>query len=157
MRSVLFPVVSALGLIGLLWPGLPAGAAEKQANSASATVRVLVPKNAKVTVDGKELGPKSGTRRLLTLPVEKGEKNRFTIQAEFKRGKKTITIRQRVLLRAGQKKVVSLRSRRTYGRSARPSRGAVSTYRLNVSHPYDPAYGTYSYRDMRAYAPGVRD
>jgi uncharacterized protein (TIGR03000 family) len=138
-------------MCGLLWPDSSASAAEKQANSPSATVRVLLPKHAKLTIDGKAAGPRSGSRRSITLPLEKGNKSRFTIQAEFRRGKKTITVRRQVTLRAGQKRVVSLRLRGTYGRSALSGanrRGRVYSYRFTVEHPYDPAYGNYSYRDM---------
>jgi uncharacterized protein (TIGR03000 family) len=97
-------------------------------------------------------------RRFVTPALEKGKPYNYTFEAKFTRGQKSITVRRKVSVRAGQKKVVSLRPSRAYGRSSRTanarSSGGGYSYRLTVEHAYDPAFGTYSYSDMKAYTPG---
>jgi uncharacterized protein (TIGR03000 family) len=155
MCSNLTRIACALTFLGLLGPGFGWAASENQPRARRASVRVLLPAGAQLTINGKvPENPKN--RRFVTPPLEQGQTYTYTFQAKYSRGQKSITIRRKVTLRPGQKKVVSLRSSKIYGRSSRfantrsrPVRGY--SYRLNVDHPWDPAYGTYSYRDMRVY------
>jgi uncharacterized protein (TIGR03000 family) len=154
-------VLAALGLLGLT----PlASADENQTKARRASIRIRMPADAKLTINGK--APKNrGSRWFITPQLQKGQKFTCHLKAEFTRGKNTVTVARKITLRAGQNKVVSLRlpglsSRRrdAYGATRRTAtRRGVTTYRFSVSPPSDSAYGTYSYRDMRADEDSVRD
>jgi uncharacterized protein (TIGR03000 family) len=158
MRSGFTMAACVLAVLELLGPTSTAEAGENRGSARRATVRVLLPPGARWTVNGKATeNPKN--RRFVTPPLEKGKAYTYTFAAKFTRGQKSITVRRKVSLRAGQKTVVSLRRSRKYGRStratnARSNRGRSYSYRLSVNHPYDPAFGTYSYSDMKVYTPG---
>jgi uncharacterized protein (TIGR03000 family) len=126
-------------------------------------VRVFVPAGAHLTINGKDTEQKRGSRRFITLHLKKGKRYSYTLKAEFTRGKKTVAVSQKVRLRAGQNRVVSLRlgenSRRpVYGASRRPrNRGRASYYRFFPNPSPDPLFGRGEYRDMRSDEDSVRD
>jgi uncharacterized protein (TIGR03000 family) len=144
-----FFIVSTFVLtsLGLLWPEASLFAAEKQAKARRATVRVFAPAGARLTINGK-LAKKATARLFVTHPLEHGKTYSYTFKAEFVRGHKSVSIAHTVKLRAGQKKVVSLRlqgtSRRyTYGALGRPSKRGVS-YRFSSGPSNVPSSGRYS-------------
>jgi uncharacterized protein (TIGR03000 family) len=162
MRSLIITAF-ALTTLGLLGPGPSLFAAEKQARARRATVRVLVPAGATLTINDKATLQHKGSRRFITPPLEKGKGYTYTFKAEFKYGKKSISVARTVKLRAGQKRVISLRladlSRRgEYGANRWPRyRGRTSIYRFSPTSSPDPLFGRGSYRDMTADEDSVRD
>ena len=123
MRSVLLVSVAALTAGFLLHGCMPeAECNEKQAGALPASVRILLPNShAKLTINGKVMPAKKGSRRFVTPPLEKSKNYTYTFQAEFVRGHKTMTIGRKVKLHAGEKKVVS-----SAGRARPPPRAAAT-------------------------------
>src|SRR5262249_26187472 len=119
MRFVFMMSACALSVLGLLGRGPTTVAAEKRGSARRATVRVLLPAGARLTVDGKKVPESQQNHRFATPPLEKGKKYTYAFQAKYTRGQKTISVRRKVTLRAGQNKVVSLGRSRAYGRSSR--------------------------------------
>jgi uncharacterized protein (TIGR03000 family) len=74
----------------------------------TATIRVTLPADAKLTVDGHPTRSTSSERLLVSPPLDPGRDYRYTLKAEFVRGEKTITVQQAVLVRAGRETTVSL-------------------------------------------------
>ncbi len=137
----------ALASLGLLWPERSFFAAENQAKARRAMVRVLVPAGARLTINGKP-ARKATARRFVTHPLERGRTYTYTFKAEFVRGHKSVTVARTIKLRAGQKKVVSLRprgesSRYTYGANRRPARRNRTSYRFSPGLSSDSS-GRYS-------------
>ncbi len=168
MRSILLVSVAALTAGFLLHGCMPeAECSEKQAGALPASVRILLPNShAKLTINGKVIPAKKGSRRFVTPPLEKSKNYTYTFQAEFVRGHKTMTIGRKVKLHAGQKKVVSLRwpgtasttGRRngTYGSSSStPSRTRTSYRRFTPD--YAGIDSIYPFRRMTAREDSVND
>ncbi len=131
MRSGL-QIGAVILAVVLQWPLPPAGGAEKQTQGQRAKVRVLLPAKAKLIVNGKPTRAKAAVRRFITHPLERGKKYTYTFKAEITRGDETATVARTVTLRAGEKKVLSLRlpgSSSRYG-AARRSRPTGATYRV---------------------------
>jgi uncharacterized protein (TIGR03000 family) len=122
--------------------------AEKQAKARRATVRVIVPAGARLTINGKATQQKGGSRRFITRRLHSGKKHAFIFKAEFKRGHKTVTVSRKVRLRAGQSRVISLgspevSSRYRYGANRRPS-NRNRVYRFGPGPSTVPSSGRYS-------------
>lgn len=103
MRPILF-----FALLGVSAPSL--NAAEPAAATArdTATLRVTLPADAKLTIEGKATRSASAQRLFVTPPLEIGKRYSYTLSATFVRAGKTITVEQEVFIRAGQETVVSL-------------------------------------------------
>ena len=73
-----------------------------------ATIRVTLPADARLTVDGHPTQSTSAERLFLSPPLEPGQDYRYTLKAEFVREGKTLTVRQDVIVRPGRETAVSL-------------------------------------------------
>jgi uncharacterized protein (TIGR03000 family) len=104
MRFLLLSTVVAGSALGLLL----AAPAAAQAKPLRARITVRVPADARVTIDGNPTRAKSELRRFVTPPLEPGKPFHYTFKAEFVRGGKTITVQERVTVRAGRETVVGL-------------------------------------------------
>ncbi len=73
-----------------------------------ANIRVSVPTEASLTIDGRPTSSTSAIRRFVTPPLEEGKAYVYTMRAEFTRDGSTVTVERKVSVRAGQEIVVSL-------------------------------------------------
>ena len=73
-----------------------------------ATVTVTLPADAELTIDGQATRSTSGQRRFITPPLEREQDFWYTLTARFVRAGRTITVEQRVWVRAGRETLVSL-------------------------------------------------
>jgi uncharacterized protein (TIGR03000 family) len=139
MRPVLLGVFVSLCALGWSPPRLFADPAD----TAPATVRVILPADAKLTFDGQATRSTSATRLFVTPPLESGKRYHYTLTAKYARDGQTITIERTVSVRAGRETVVSL---------VRPSRsGNGYWYGSETETPqgrYPPLYASFS--DSRA-------
>jgi uncharacterized protein (TIGR03000 family) len=103
MRSLSLSIVLALGILSLSTGRLPAAP-----EAAPATVRVTLPADATLTIDGRATHSTSAERLFVSPPIEPGKSYHYTFRAEFVRGRKTITLEQNVVVRAGRETDVSL-------------------------------------------------
>jgi len=77
-------------------------------SGAAATIRVALPDDATLTVDGQATRSGSAIRWFVTPPLESGKRYFYSFRADFVRGGKTIAVEQKVPVRAGRETVVSL-------------------------------------------------
>jgi uncharacterized protein (TIGR03000 family) len=104
MRSLLF-----LALFSLTAPALTAGEpAAAPAERSPATVRVTLPADATLTIDGQATQSTSGQRLFVSPPLDAGKRYSYTFRARFLRAGKTMTVEQEVFVRAGRETRVSL-------------------------------------------------
>jgi uncharacterized protein (TIGR03000 family) len=104
MRSLLLSAVFALSVLSLSVAQLSAAPAD----SAPATVRVTLPADATLTIDGHTTRSTSADRLFVSPPLEPGRTFYYTFEARFVRAGKTISVQQKVAVRAGRETVVSL-------------------------------------------------
>jgi uncharacterized protein (TIGR03000 family) len=104
MRSFLSSVLFGLSVLGLSALRLSAA----PPNSAPATVRVSLPADAALTIDGHATKSTSAVRHFVSPPLESDKTFYYTFQAKFVRAGKTISVQQKVPVRAGRETVVSL-------------------------------------------------
>jgi uncharacterized protein (TIGR03000 family) len=102
MRSLLLSV-AALALLGGWGRGV--SAAEKQA--LPATVRVSLPADAALTVDGHRTTSTSAARWFVTPALERDQDFQYTFKAQVVRDGRTLTREAAVYVRAGQETVVT--------------------------------------------------
>jgi uncharacterized protein (TIGR03000 family) len=103
MRALFLAVVT--GMTFLVTPVGEARAAPP--GGLPATVRVYLPADATLTVDDQATTSTSATRSFVTPPLEPGKDYYYTFRAEFPRGSQTVTVTERVAVRAGRETVVS--------------------------------------------------
>ena len=104
MRSVL--LCAAIGVSAV---GLPlAGPSAARADEARATIRVTLPADATLTIDGQPTRSTSADRAFVTPPLEAGKDFYYTLRAGFARRGETLIVERRVAVRAGQETSVSL-------------------------------------------------
>jgi uncharacterized protein (TIGR03000 family) len=104
MRALVLSTVLGLSALSLgVGPVLAAATAP-----APATIRVTLPADATLTVDGHATQSTSANRLFLSPPLEAGKSFFYTLKAEFVRDNKTITVEQKVFVQAGRETVVSL-------------------------------------------------
>jgi uncharacterized protein (TIGR03000 family) len=104
MRYVMF-----FALLGVSAPGLAAGElAAGPAGRHPATVRVTLPADATLTIDGRPTRSTTAERLFVTPPLEAGKRYGYTFRATFVRAGKTVTVAQEVLVQAGREALVSL-------------------------------------------------
>jgi uncharacterized protein (TIGR03000 family) len=106
MRSLLCSVLLLAVGAQTLFAAPPANTPSAGRNSA--TIRVTLPANAQLTVDGYLTHSTSVQRLLESPPLEPGKVYRYNLKAEFEQGGKTITVQQPILVRAGRETDVSL-------------------------------------------------
>jgi uncharacterized protein (TIGR03000 family) len=102
MRSFILSAV-----VGVTAFGLPATAA--RAGEAPATLRVLLPTDAVLTIDGAPTQATSAVRSFVTPPLPAGRDFRYDLRAQLVRDGKSVTVERRVTVRAGQETVTELR------------------------------------------------
>jgi uncharacterized protein (TIGR03000 family) len=117
-------------------------------------------------VNGKATKSTSATRAFITAPLQRGRDYHYTFKAQLVRGDKTFSVEQRVTLRAGQNRVLSLfllgAEEQFYAASATDGFAPPNfpSTRVNPSYPmtrvyyhypssgvYPPTYGTWSQRE----------
>jgi uncharacterized protein (TIGR03000 family) len=75
---------------------------------APANINVSLPADATLTIDGSPTKSTSANRWFVTPPLPEGKSFTYTLKADFVREGKTITVQQKVSVRAGGVSVVSL-------------------------------------------------
>jgi uncharacterized protein (TIGR03000 family) len=104
MRSFLF-----IALVGVSAPSLRAEElALAMAERRPATVRVTLPLDARLTIDGRATRSTGVQRLFVTPPLDAGQSYSYTLTASFPQAGKTVTVEQEVLVRAGRETLVSL-------------------------------------------------
>lgn len=98
-------ILSLLGLSVLILSGMRVSAA--QPDGTPAKIRVTLPADATLTIDGQATKSTSANRWFVTPPLADG-KYAYTVKAEFVRDGMTITVEKQVWVRAGQETNVSL-------------------------------------------------
>ena len=104
MRSMLLSAVVGLSAFGLAL----AGPAAARADEAPAFIRVTLPADAKLTIDGNATKATSADRTFVTPPLEAGKTFHYELRAEIGSGENKTTIERRVAVRAGQQTNVAL-------------------------------------------------
>ncbi len=118
---------------------LSVGAAESAppgvttADALPAILRVALPADAVLAIDGEPTKSMLADRVFVTPPLETGKDFHYTLRAAFVRGDQTVTVERRVAVRAGRETVVSL-----YPADASPSGGEWSRPG-NQAYYYSPA------------------
>src|SRR5436190_12225932 len=84
MRCLSWLPVFILAVPGMLGLTLTASANDHQSNGRRASVRVLMPAGARLTVNGKA-AEKRNSRRFVTPPLEEGQKFHCVLKAELTR------------------------------------------------------------------------
>ena len=106
MRSLLLSAV-----VGMSALGLPlAGPSAARADEAPAKLRVLLPADATLTIDGAPTQSTSDRRDFVTPPLQAGKEFHYDLLARFARGGNDVTVERRVTVRAGQQTVADLQS-----------------------------------------------
>jgi len=92
----------------IVTPSTPAVPPAKEGPApTTATIKVILPEDAALTVDGVPLKSTSGTRLFKTPSLQPGQSYTYTFQAAIVRDGRTITETQHVSFSAGQEKSVS--------------------------------------------------
>ena len=104
MRSLLLSIL--LSVTGLVLAARHLAAAPIE--PAPAVMRVTLPADAKLTINGSATQSTSARRVFVSPPLPAGKIFQYTLQAEFIRAGKTITIARDVSVRAGRETLVLL-------------------------------------------------
>src|SRR5262249_21611516 len=104
MRPLLLSVAGAL----MLWGPSAATRAAVAEPLRPATLRVYLPADAKLTIDDQPTTSTSAVRRFVTPPLEQGKTFFYILEAQATRGDQTITLRQKVRVRAAEETTVSM-------------------------------------------------
>jgi uncharacterized protein (TIGR03000 family) len=100
MRSLLLSAVVGMSALGL---PLLAGPSAAQADEAPARLRVLLPADATLTIDGAPTQSTSEVRNFVTPPLEAGKDFHYDLRAHFVRGGNEVTVERRITVRGGQR------------------------------------------------------
>jgi uncharacterized protein (TIGR03000 family) len=104
MRSVLFVALLGASVPNLRAEELALATAERR----PATLRVTLPPDSRLTIDGRPTRATGALRVFVTPPLEAGQPYSYTVSANFLRAGKTVTVEQQVFVGAGQETLVSL-------------------------------------------------
>ncbi len=104
MRSLVLSAVLGAAALG---PGLGRVSAAP-AEPAPATIRVTLPSDAQLTINGSPTRSTSAYRVFVSPPLAAGGSFTYTFKAEFVRDGKIVNVSQEVLVRAGRETDVSL-------------------------------------------------
>ncbi|HVS40392.1 MAG TPA: TIGR03000 domain-containing protein [Gemmataceae bacterium] len=95
--------------VGVCALGLPlATPSTAHADEKPATIRVTLPADATLTIDGEPTQSTSADRQFQTPPLETGKEFHYTLRATVVRGDDTVSVERRVAVRAGQESDVTL-------------------------------------------------
>jgi uncharacterized protein (TIGR03000 family) len=98
---------SALVVMSAFGPAL-AGPPPAYADEAPARIRVLLPADAALTVDGSPTRSITDDRLFVTPPLDVGKDFHYNLKARFVRGDEVVTVERRVAVRAGEETTVRL-------------------------------------------------
>jgi uncharacterized protein (TIGR03000 family) len=104
MRPLLLSATVGMSALGLLL----AGPSAAQADETPAKLRVLLPADATLTIDGQPTRSTTADRLFVTPPLVVGKEFHYDLQARFVQGDKSVTIERRVAVRAGEETTVRL-------------------------------------------------
>jgi uncharacterized protein (TIGR03000 family) len=107
-RILLLPVLVLLGL-GLLAPAAPALSQESTTKSEPAKLQVILPADAKLSVDGTATKQKGEVRKFISPPLPAGKKFVYTLKATWMEEGKEVTREKVTRIEAGQEVVVNLK------------------------------------------------
>jgi len=104
MKGILLPLA-----LGVCIPALGlARATAAPTDAAPATLRITLPADAILTIDGQSTKSTSANRRFITPPLEPGRTYHYDLKAVFVRDDVTVTLRKTVTVVAGRQTTVSL-------------------------------------------------
>jgi uncharacterized protein (TIGR03000 family) len=164
MRCLVLSAVMGFAILGI---GLERASAESLV-SAPATIRVTLPADAKLTIDGQPTRSTTAERLFITPPLEGGSSFAYRLRAEFVRDGRTIAVQQKIAVQPGRQAVVALdvpgspmySSSESAGTRSYSSDNAISasTATRAAAVPNGPAYRMVeSARSLdRATTPGFR-
>jgi uncharacterized protein (TIGR03000 family) len=116
-------------LVSVSAPALAAGEpAAVPAEGSPATVRVTLPADARLTIDGQTTQSTSAQRQFITPPLDAGKRYSYLFRASFVRPGQTITVEQVVFVRAGRETLVSLDAAAEASGTDSSRGGSVSWY-----------------------------
>jgi len=96
-------------MVGVAALGLPlAGPSAASADEAPARLRVLLPADATLTIDGQPTRSTTADRLFVTPPLAADKVFHYDLTARFSRGDESVTIERRVAVRAGEETTVRL-------------------------------------------------
>ena len=95
---------------------------------ARAVIRVTLPADAILTIDGDATKSTSADRTFVTPPLETGKDFHYDFKAEFVRGGQTVTVERQVAVRAGRETVVSLNPPAGAAPGDNPARSGSQAY-----------------------------
>ena len=121
MRSLLLSAVVGLGAVGLAL----VGPAAVHAEAVPAKIRVTLPPDASLTIDGEATKLTTADRTFVTPPLEAGKVFHYTLTAHFVNGGDAVIVERRVAVRPGQETRVTL--------------GTLNAADDNRAFYYDPA------------------
>ena len=137
MRSMLLSAVVGMSAIGLPLAGPSAAHADEK----PAVIRVTLPADATLTIDGEPTQSTSSDRCFRTPPLETGKEFHYTLRATVVRGDDTVGVERRVAVRAGQETDAAL-----------TLPGATADYYSPPSAPF-----AYPAGPVRGYVGGARN
>jgi uncharacterized protein (TIGR03000 family) len=126
--------------VGMTTLGL--GAAQQTAaptQGAPASIHVILPADAMLTIDGMPTKATTANRWFVTPPIAEGSYS-YTFKAEYVREGKTITVQQKVLVRPNQETVVSFD---VPGQAVAGSLNYRALYPAESTAPSSPRLWTY--------------
>jgi uncharacterized protein (TIGR03000 family) len=98
-------------MVGMSALGLPlAGPSAAHAGESPATLHVLLPADATLTVDGHPTRSLTSDRWFISPPLEEGRDFHYDLRAQFPHGGEVVTVERTVTVRAGEETTVRLES-----------------------------------------------
>ena len=149
MRSMLLPAVVCVTAFGLAL----AGPAAARADEAPAVIRVTLPADAKLTIDGDATKATSADRTFVTPPLEKGKDFQYTLKAEFVHDGDQVTVERRITVRAGQQTAADLNLRAAGAFAQTGNAGSPSFYYSPGAPMYTPPVSGYVGRARENWRP----
>src|SRR5262245_3963279 len=126
MRRTFILSLAAATLLALATPLVSQQPAGKPAQ-APAILRVTVPENAKLEIDGMKTTQTSSVRLFESPPLASGKKYSYTVKASWMENGKEVTREQTVSVQAGRESAVDLRQAVADTRPAKGTPAATGT------------------------------
>lgn len=104
MRSLMLSALAAIGAFGLTLTGSPPA----NADESPAKIRVMLPPDAALIIDGAPTNSTSDVRDFVTPPLEAGRNFHYDLRARLTRDGNEVTIERRVTVRAGRETVADM-------------------------------------------------
>jgi uncharacterized protein (TIGR03000 family) len=124
-RSVLLCVCFALAI----------ASAQGQEPGQRATLRIYLPGDARLVIDGKQTMQTGPMRRFSSPPLDPGKSYHYTLECTYEKGGKSITRKEVVYFRAGDDKKVDLRDTGTPAESPAGKSDARANKRDEANEP----------------------